>query len=91
MARSERLAALTDRWRRRRDTRRPQPDERPQADAEREARAREVFPYRSVSPEAYVAEHGADMIGFTFDDERYADAELDAWLFEVGRLLRARR
>ncbi len=31
------------------------------------------------------------MIGFTYDDEAYADPQLDAWLVEVGRLLRARR
>jgi hypothetical protein len=31
------------------------------------------------------------MTGFTYDDERYADAELDAWLLEVGRLLREDR
>jgi hypothetical protein len=49
------------------------------------------FPYRSTSPRDYVAEHGADMIGFTYDEERYADPDLDAWLLEVGRLLRERR
>lgn len=53
--------------------------------------AARAFPYRSQLPAAYVAEHGADMIGFTYDDERYADPVLDAWLVEVGRLLRARR
>ena len=31
------------------------------------------------------------MIGFTYDEERYADSLLDAWLLEVGRLLRDRR
>ncbi len=35
--------------------------------------------------------HGADMIGFTYDEARYADPELDAWLVEVGRLLRDSR
>jgi hypothetical protein len=44
-----------------------------------------------VSPAAYVAAHGDAMIGFTYDDERYADPALDAWLLEVGRLLAARR
>jgi hypothetical protein len=28
------------------------------------------------------------MIAFTYDDARYADSALDAWLLEVGRLLR---
>jgi hypothetical protein len=31
------------------------------------------------------------MIGFTYDEARCADPELDAWLLEVGRLLRERR
>jgi hypothetical protein len=44
-----------------------------------------------MAPADYVAEHGADMIGFTYDETRYADPELDAWLIEVGRLLRLRR
>jgi len=86
-----RLEQLTDRWRRRHDARRPAPGERPTASAEREALAARAFPYRAVPPRRYVAEHGADMTAFTYDDERYADPELDAWLLEVGRLLRERR
>jgi hypothetical protein len=31
------------------------------------------------------------MVGFTYDDEAYADPDLDAWLLEVGRLLREGR
>ena len=54
-------------------------------------RAALAFPFRTVSPAAYVAEHGHDMIGFTYDEARCADPELDAWLVEVGRLLRDRR
>jgi len=85
----DRLAQLTDRWRRRHDDR--QTGERPAAGAEREALAARAFPFRSTSPAAYVAEHGDDMIGFTYDEVRYTDAGLDAWLLEVGRLLRQRR
>ncbi|HEX5634433.1 MAG TPA: hypothetical protein VFX50_14430 [Gemmatimonadales bacterium] len=44
-----------------------------------------------MSPAAYVTEHGAAMTAFTYDDERYADPALDAWLLEVGRLLRDAR
>jgi hypothetical protein len=84
-----RLQTLTDRWRVRRDTRRTA--ERRPADPQREALAARAFPFRRVTPEAYVAEHGADMTGFTYDEARYADAELDAWLLQVGRLLRERR
>jgi hypothetical protein len=89
MSRRERLSALTDRWRRRHDDRKG--GARPSADPDREALAARAFPFRSQSPAAYVAEHGADMLGFTYDDERYTDPQLDAWLVEVGRLLRARR
>jgi hypothetical protein len=31
------------------------------------------------------------MLGFTYDEATYADPDLDAWLLEVGRLLRSRR
>ena len=85
----DRLEQLTDRWRRRRDARRR--GDRAPADAAREALAVRAFPFRSTSPAEYVAEHGHDMIGFTYDDARYADGDLDAWLLEVGRLLRERR
>ncbi len=61
------------------------------ADADREGLAARAFPYRELSPAAYVARHGADMIGFTYDDERYQDADLQAWIDEVGELLRSRR
>ena len=64
--------------------------DRPPADPDREALAARAFPFRTVTPSSYVEEHGADMIGFTYDDARYADPDLDAWLLEVGRLLRER-
>lgn len=53
--------------------------------------AARAFPFRSVSAAAYVAEHGTDMTGFTYDEAHYGDPDLDAWLLEVGRLLRMRR
>jgi hypothetical protein len=89
MASREELSRLTDRWRARHDARRGL--QRPLADADREALASGAFPYRSVTPADYVAEHGPEMIGFTYDEARYADPDLDAWLLEVGRLLRMRR
>ena len=85
----ERLSNLTARWRARHDARRSQA--RPAADPAREALAARAFPFRSVSAAAYVAEHGTDMTGFTYDEARYGDPDLDAWLLEVGRLLRMRR
>ncbi len=84
-----RLENLTRRWRKRHDAR--SPTERPAADPEREALAARAFPYLRVTPAAYVEAHGADMVGFTYDEASYADATLDAWLLEVGRLLRAAR
>ena len=91
MASREELTRLTDRWRLRHDARRRSVDQRPPADPDREAMAVQAFPFRSVDPAAYVAEHGPDMIGFTYDEARYADQELDGWLLEVGRLLRMGR
>ncbi len=85
----QRLDDLTDRWRARHDARTSA--ERRPADPDREALARRAFPFRESSPAEYVAEHGADMVGFTYDEARYADPDLDAWLLEVGRLLRERR
>jgi hypothetical protein len=81
------LEQLTDRWRRRHDAKRPSGEGRPAADPDREALAAAAFPFRTESPSSYVAHHGADMIGFTYDEARYTDTDLDAWLLEVGRLL----
>ena len=87
----QRLQELTDRWRRRSELRRPSVAARPPADPDREALALRSFPFRTVTPDTYVAAHGDAMPGFTYDEARYADADLDAWLLEVGRLLRQRR
>ena len=86
--RDERLERLTVRWRARHDARRG--EDRPPASAQRESRAAAVFPYRELTPAAYADRHGAAMAGFTYDDASYADADLDAWLTELGRLLRER-
>ena len=85
------LDRLTRRWQQRHDARRTADPSRPRANPGREALAKHGFPYRSVSPVDYVAERGEDMPGFTYDDESYADPDLDAWIVEVGRLLRERR
>lgn len=85
------LDRLTRRWRERHDARLADVDFRPRASGGREALARRGFPFATVSPADYVAEHGDDMPGFTYDEESYADPALDAWIVEVGRLLRERR
>lgn len=91
MTRRERLDELTDRWRRRHEARRSSPDDRRPASPEREELASRAFPYRTVSPDEYVSAHGSEIVAFTYDDERYADPELDAWILELGRRLRGRR
>lgn len=95
MSRERRLDELTDRWRARHRLDRARRDAaclpRETADPERLERARRAFPYRETSPVEYVAAHGSDMTGFTYDDYAYPDADLQAWLDEVGRLLRSSR
>ncbi|HLY35548.1 MAG TPA: hypothetical protein VKU35_02435 [Candidatus Limnocylindria bacterium] len=92
MSGERRLDELTNRWRTRHETRRARRDEagtpREPADAERLERACRAFPYRETTPSAYVAAHGDGMTAYTYDDYAYPDVELQAWLDEVGRLLR---
>ena len=94
MAGKNRLEELTRRWQARHDQRRRahagEGVPREPADLVRAARAASAFPFRRISPGDYVARHGSDMVGFTYDDYTYEDAALQAWLDEVGRLLRAR-
>ena len=87
--RRTRLHTLTERWRTRHDAARAGRP-RPPASPEREAQAAAAFPFRELSPGTYADRYGAEMAGFTYDDDEYADAELDAWLAELGRILRAR-
>jgi hypothetical protein len=88
-SRRQRLDRLTDRWRTRHEAR-VASEGRPLADPEREARAQAFFPWRTQSAAEYAAIHGAAMVGYTYDAYSYADAELEAWLRELGELLRAR-
>jgi hypothetical protein len=94
MAGKRRLDELTRRWQQRRDERRQGMTRdgvpRETADPVRAARAASAFPFRRMTPAEYVARHGSDMAGFTYDDYTYADAALQDWLDEVGRLLRER-
>ena len=95
MARSDRLDQLTRRWQARHAARRRHDVEagleREPADPVRAARAAAAFPFRRISPADYVARHGAEMTAFTYDDYTYLDADLQAWLDEVGHLLRSRQ
>lgn len=89
--RGDRLDELTARWRQRHDARLAERGQRPRANPGREALAKRHFPFRDQTPQQYADAHGAAMVGFTYDEESYADAELDAWLVELGRILRERR
>ena len=85
--RRQRLDRLTDRWRARHEAR-VAAEGRPAADAEREARATASFPWRDQSAADYAATHGAAMVGYTYDAYTYSDPALEAWLRELGELLR---
>jgi hypothetical protein len=88
-ARNARLEELTRRWRARHEARRLA-EPRPPADAEREERAATLFPWRTEAPGAYAARHGAAMTGYTYDAYTYRDPALEAWLLELGDILRGR-
>jgi hypothetical protein len=94
MSRGRHLNELTNRWRARHSVRREADGRagaaREHADSERLERALRLFPYLEMSPTEYVERHGSSMTAYTYDDYSYPDAELQAWLDEVGRLLRLR-
>jgi hypothetical protein len=88
-ARRDRLDQLTDRWRARHEARLER-GPRPAADAERQVRASTFFPWHEESPAEYAARYGAAMTGYTYDAYTYADPKLEAWLRELGEILRQR-
>jgi hypothetical protein len=94
MSRVRHLNELTNRWRSRhavrREADRSEGVAREPADSERLERALRLFPYLEMIPTEYVERHGSSMTAYTYDDYSYPDAELQAWLDEVGRLLRLR-
>jgi hypothetical protein len=87
--RRARLEELTDRWRARHEARLEQVPRAP-ADAEREARASTFFPWQTEAPAEYAARYGAAMTGYTYDAYTYSDPALEAWLRELGEILRQR-
>ena len=93
MTSRSRLEELTARWRARHESKRSAlvaAGTLPLADPEREARARAFFPWQSEAPAAYAERHGAEMVGYTYDAYAYTDPELQAWLAELGEILRRR-
>ena len=85
--RRQRLDHLTRRWRARHEAR-IAAEGRPPADADREARADALFPWRTQTAAEYAAIHGSAMVGYTYDAYSYSDPALEAWLRELGELLR---
>ena len=65
-------------------------DPRPAADAEREARAAAFFPWQTETAAEYAAHYGAAMTGYTYDAYTYSNPALEAWLRELGDMLRRR-
>jgi hypothetical protein len=64
-------------------------DDRPLADPGRVRSARQIFPFQVESP-AFYAAHNAHTIGCSdFDNYRYPDPALGAWIDELHRLLRS--
>ena len=88
--RRTRLDQLTAQWRARHEARVAR-GELTAADPEREAKADAFFPWRTETPAEYAARFGAAMTGYTYDAYSYTNAEMGAWLRELGDLLRAHR
>ena len=61
-------------------------DNRPRADLQRETLAAEMFPL-DMSPDEYAARNAHLWGSFSFDDYRYRDSKLDAWIERLGDIL----
>lgn len=61
--------------------------ELPIATSEREQLARKLFPYREQTPDEYAARKAHEWLSFSFDDFRYSDVNLDAWIARLGQIL----
>jgi hypothetical protein len=64
-------------------------DERPLADAGRVEAALRMFPFRELTAGAYAARYAHSIGCSSFDDYRYPDPALGAWIDELHRLLRS--
>ena len=61
--------------------------ERPPAHPEFEKTAGELFPYTTLSPEEYAGREGTKWDCFSFDNYRFQNALLDAWIQRLGKIL----
>ncbi len=61
--------------------------ERPLAHSDFEKTAIELFPYATMSPEEYAGRNGSGWDMFSFDNYRFQNAALDAWIQRFGQIL----
>ncbi len=64
-------------------------DERPLADPSRVEWALRVFPFREQTAAGYAARYAHTIGCSSFDEYRYPDPALGAWIDELHRLLRS--
>jgi hypothetical protein len=57
--------------------------DRPPADPAYEAQAKLLFPL-DLTPEEYAARHAHEWASFSFDEHRFSDGRLDAWIQRLG-------
>lgn len=53
-----------------------------------EQQIREQFPFDKMSAEEFAARNASDILCFSLDEYRYADAQLDAFIQRLGEILR---
>ena len=63
--------------------------DRPAADSAHEEQARRLFPL-DRTPEEYAARHAHEWGCFSFDDYRFSDERLDAWIQRLGDIFSRR-
>jgi hypothetical protein len=63
--------------------------DRPPADPAYEAQANLMFPL-DLTPEEYAARHAHEWACFSFDEYRFSDGRLDAWIQRLGDIFFAR-
>ena len=60
---------------------------RPFAPSKFEETTAELFPYEALSPEEYAGRKGSNWDMFSFDNYRFQNVALDAWIQRLGQIL----
>ena len=63
--------------------------DRPLADPGRENSALQLFPFREMTAEQYAAWYAHTCACSSFDQYRYSDSALGAWIDELHRIMRS--